>query len=104
MIETTHSRPVSHKMFLLKEKLGPKFIKPFFDKLKDPMKASIRHSMVYSESRRISKIELFLNIRCKKVLILIFRLNHVFSRRFGLRLPLIFRQFVNLINHNTMIL
>ena len=31
---------------------------------------------------------------------LIFRLDHVFSRRFGQRLQPIFRQFVNLINHN----
>ena len=31
---------------------------------------------------------------------LFFRLNHVFSRRFGWRLHPIFRQFVNLINHN----
>ena len=39
--------------------------------------------------------------RTKVQLILIFRLNHVFSRRFGQILQPIFRQFVNLINHNT---
>ena len=39
--------------------------------------------------------------RTKVQLILIFRLNHVFSRRFVQILQPIFRQFVNLINHNT---
>ena len=55
----------------------------------------IRSGLISIKSFKIS-------MKCKKVqLILIFRLNHVFWRRFGQRLHPIFRQFVNLINHNT---
>ena len=52
--------------------------------------------------QEISNKSFQISIRCKKVqLILIFWLNHVFLRRFGQRLQPIFRQCVNLINHNT---
>ena len=55
----------------------------------------IRSGLISIKSFKIS-------IKCKKVqFILIFQLNHVFLRRFGQRLQPIFRQFVNLINHNT---
>ena len=52
--------------------------------------------------QKISNKSFKISIMCKEVqLILNFRLNHVFLRHFGQRLQPIFRQFVNLIDHNT---
>ena len=45
----------------------------------------------------LTTMELFL----RKEVQFFFRINHKFSRRFGRRLQPIFRQYVNLINHNT---